>query len=200
MDPEARKVLLVEATLRCLKMYGFQGTSVRRICAEADVSVGLINHHYPGKDALVVETYLYLSRTTMERLRAATEQAGTSPRARLSAFFSASFAPEILDPTLLESWIAFWGAVRSNVAMNEAHDAAYSEYCTVLANCLRGLAAEQSWQDFNAALAAIALSALLDGLWLESGLKPDSFTPAQGIQMCEAWMDGLVAGGHHSYR
>lgn len=200
MDPEARKVLLIEATLRCLKKYGFQGTSVRRICAEADVSVGLINHHYPGKDALVVETYLYLSRTTMLRLRTATEQAGASPRARLSAFISASFSPEILDPTLLESWISFWGAVRSSVTMTEAHDASYSEYCIVLADCLRSLAIEQKWEDFNAKLAAIALSALLDGLWLESGLNPNSFTPTQGVQMCEAWVNGLIVGGHHSYR
>ena len=200
MDPEARKQLLVEATLRCLKTYGFQGTSVRRICAEADVSVGLINHHYAGKDALVVETYLHLTRTTMQRLRSAIEQAGTDCRAQLTAFFVASFAPAILSPTMLESWIAFWGAVRSNVAMNEAHDASYSEYCAVLAECLSGLASEHGWQDFNVRLAAVSLSALLDGLWLESGLNPQTFTPAQGIQMCEAWVDGLVSGGHRSYR
>ena len=43
---------LVEATLACLKRHGFQGASIRKICAEAGVSVGLINHHYAGKDEL----------------------------------------------------------------------------------------------------------------------------------------------------
>lgn len=200
MDPEGRKLLLIQATLRCLKQYGFQGSSVRRICAEADVSVGLINHHYASKDDLVAETYLHLTRTILQRLRGASAQAGQRSRDQLTAFFVASFAADILDPTLLEAWIAFWGAVRSTPAMNQAHDASYSEYRAVLGGCLSGLASEHGWRDFDAPLAAISLSALLDGLWLESGLNPATFSPAQGIQMCEAWVDGLVAGGYRSYR
>ena len=43
------------------------------------------------------------------------------------------------------------------------------------------------------------LSALLDGLWLESGLNPGTFTPEQGIQICEAWVDGLQAGGRQRF-
>jgi TetR/AcrR family transcriptional repressor of bet genes len=39
MDPELRKANLVAATLRCLKKYGFVGTSIRKICAEAGVSL-----------------------------------------------------------------------------------------------------------------------------------------------------------------
>ncbi|MNP77631.1 hypothetical protein D3C76_1750930 [compost metagenome] len=56
------------------------------------------------------------------------------------------------------------------------------------------MAAEELWQGFDAELAAISLSALLDGLWLESGLNPQTFTPEQGVQICEAWVDGLQAG------
>jgi hypothetical protein len=40
---------------------------------------------------------------------------------------------------------------------------------------------------------------LLDGLWLESGLNPGTFTPEQGIQICEAWVDGLQAGGRQRF-
>lgn len=199
MNPEDRKILLMQATLRCLQRHGFQGTSVRRICAEAGVSIGLINHHYAGKEELVAETYLQLTRTILQRLRGAIEQAGADPRKQLTAFFQASFAEEILDPSLLEAWIAFWGAVRTTVAMSEAHDAAYAEYRLVLTECLEGLARQHQWTGFDAGLAAIALSAMLDGLWLESGLNPNTFTPAQGIRMCEAWADGLLCGGYRTY-
>ena len=57
MDPEVRKANLVQATLTCLKRDGFQGASIRKISAEAGVSVGLISHHYSGKDELVVVTF-----------------------------------------------------------------------------------------------------------------------------------------------
>jgi hypothetical protein len=40
---------------------------------------------------------------------------------------------------------------------------------------------------------------LLDGLWLESGLNPGTFTPEQGVIICEAWVDGLQAGGRRRF-
>jgi hypothetical protein len=41
-------------------------------------------------------------------------------------------------------------------------------------------------------LAAIGLTALLDGLWLEWCLEPASFRPAEAVALCEAWVDNLV--------
>ncbi|NWL78554.1 TetR family transcriptional regulator [Pseudomonas taiwanensis] len=195
LDPELRKAHLIEATLICLKRHGFQGASIRKICAEAGVSVGLINHHYASKDELVAEAYLAVTGRVMKLLRDAIDDAPASPRPRLSAFFQASFSAELLDPQLLEAWLAFWGAVKTAQAINLAHDQSYGEYRAILAKVLTELALEEGWQGFDAELAAISLSALLDGLWLESGLNPHTFTPAQGAQICEAWVDGLQAGG-----
>lgn len=75
LEPEQRKALLIEATLACLKQHGFQGASIRKICAEAGVSVGLINHHYAGKDELVAEAYLTVTGRVMQLLREAIDQA-----------------------------------------------------------------------------------------------------------------------------
>src|SRR5258708_22695212 len=55
--PAVRREALVEATLRCLKLYGYEGVSVRRISAAAGVSIGLINHPFPSKSELVAEAY-----------------------------------------------------------------------------------------------------------------------------------------------
>ena len=67
-------------------------------------------------------------------------------------------------------------------------------------SALADMAREEGWEQFDADLAAIGLSALLDGLWLESGLNPGTFTPQQGIQICEAWVDGLQGGGRARYQ
>lgn len=120
--------------------------------------------------------------------------------ARGSAFFEASFSAELLDPQLLDAWLAFWGAVGSIEAIGRVHDHSYGEYRALLVGVLRQLAEEGGWADFDAELAAISLSALLDGLWLESGLNPATFTPRQGVQICEAWVDGLEAGAHRRFR
>jgi hypothetical protein len=40
-------------------------------------------------------------------------------------------------------------------------------------------------------LAAIGLTALLDGLWLQWCLEPGTFRPAEGVALCETWVDNL---------
>lgn len=197
MDPEVRKAHLVNATLTCLKQHGFQGMSVRKICAQAGVSPGLISHHYSGKDALVAEAYQTITRKVMGQLRVAmAENVGEGVRTQLSAFFQASFSEKLLNTFLLEAWLAFWGAVKTAETIREAHDTSYKEYRAILEQVLEQLALEQGWQQFNYQLAAISLTALIDGLWLEHGLDPETFTPAEGVLICEAWVDGLLAGGY----
>lgn len=196
LDPQMRKALLIKATLQALKAYGFQGASIRKICALAGVSVGLISHHYSGKDELVAEAYLSITEQVMGVLRGAVAAAEPAARARLSAFFQASFSPEMLAPELLDAWLAFWGAVQTAEAINHAHKDSYGQYRALLAQILADLAAQMSWTGFDANLAATSLSALLDGLWLEFGLNPGAFSPQQGVQICEAWVDGLAAGGY----
>ena len=199
MLPELRKANLVEATLACLKRHGFQGASIRKISAEAGVSVGLISHHYSGKDELVAEAYMAVTGRVMQLLREAMAQVAPNARERMSAFFRGSFSAQLLDPQLLDAWLAFWGAVKTAEAINQVHEHSYSEYRRELRTLLSELAREEGWEHFDADLAAISLSALLDGLWLESGLNPGTFTPAQGVQICEAWVDGLQAGGRQRF-
>ncbi len=143
MEPELRKANLIEATLVCLKRHGFQGASIRKISAEAGVSVGLISHHYSGKDELVAEAYMAITGRVMTLLRDAMEQAAPNARERLSAFFRGSFSAELLDPQLIDAWLAFWGAVKTAEAINQAHDHSYGEYRGILRKVLAELAQEE---------------------------------------------------------
>jgi hypothetical protein len=43
--------------------------------------------------------------------------------------------------------------------------------------------------------AAIALSALLDGFWVELSLGPTVFKPREAIALCEDWVNALCSGG-----
>src|SRR5271155_4088748 len=84
--PAVRREALVEATLRCLKKYGHDGVSVRRISAAAGVSIGLINHHFPSKSGLIAETYETLALALLDSIRRPADNKAVSPRERLSDF------------------------------------------------------------------------------------------------------------------
>ena len=59
--PQERRQALIDATIECLKRYGHEGLSIRTISAQAGVSVGLINHHFPNKDELVAAAYRHFN-------------------------------------------------------------------------------------------------------------------------------------------
>ena len=192
--PAVRREALIEATLRCLKKYGHEGVSVRRISAAAGVSIGLINHHFPSKAGLVAVTYETLALSLQESIRAQAENHAVSPRARLSGFFRASFAPDIIDPQLFNVWLVFWSMVAHSPEIRAVHDRTYGKYRAMLESLLGQLAATGDAPPFKLRPAAIALAALLDGLWVELSLNPNTFKPREAIALCEDWVNALCNG------
>jgi TetR/AcrR family transcriptional repressor of bet genes len=192
--PAVRREALIEATLRCLKRHGHDGASVRRISAEAGVSIGLINHHFPSKSGLVAEAYDTLASSLRESLRRQAQNESVSPRVRLSLFFRASFAPDLLDPELFNVWVVFWGMVAHSSEIRIVHDRTYGQYRSLLENLLGQLSAAKLAPPLKLRAAAIALSALLDGLWVELSLSSATFKPGEAIAICEDWVDALCAG------
>jgi TetR/AcrR family transcriptional regulator, transcriptional repressor of bet genes len=189
--PAVRREALIEATLLCLKQHGHDGVSVRRISAAAGVSIGLINHHFPSKSSLVAETYESLALSLQDSIRARTEHGGASARERLSDFFRASFAPELLDPQLFNVWVVFWSMVAHSREIREVHDRTYGKYRSMLEKLLGELVKSGAAPALKLRPAAIALSALLDGLWVELSLSPDTFKPREAIAICEDWVSAL---------
>ena len=191
-DADVRRRSLVEATLESLKRHGHEGLSIRRISAEAGVSIGLINHHFPNKNALVAEAYRHFNSQLVAGIRAAAENAPQAPRERLRALFKATFSPPNLNRDVLAVWIVFWGLYHHSSEIQAVHDEAYGGYMSLLREPLAGLQKAHGRLRLNVRLAAIGLQALLDGLWLEWCLDPDNFSPREAVTLCENWIDSLL--------
>jgi AcrR family transcriptional regulator len=205
--PPVRRQALIEATIECLKRYGHDGLSIRTISAQAGVSVGLINHHFPNKNELVAAAYRHINASLIAGMQAAVARAGKSPRARMRAFLEAWFSAPSLDADALAVWVVFWGLYRHSRLIQRVHRETYQDYV----NLLRGLLAELlpparaprsarirrgvrriPSAPVDLRLAAIGLTALLDGLWLEWCLEPGRFRPAEAVELCEQWVAHLV--------
>jgi len=190
-DADVRRRSLIEATARCLVRDGFEGASVRRICQEAGVSAGLLRHYFDGKDDLVATTYdtmaADLARITHEKLTATPGPA----EARLDAFFVVSFTPEFISEEALLAWVAFWRLIRTDRRFKEMHRRVYAAYRQDLADVLAEIAADRGLR-INPRLAALSLTGLIDGLWLELSLDPTAFTPEEAIDVCRNWVDSFM--------
>ncbi len=184
--PDVRRQALIDATARCLAEKGIGGTSVRAICARAGVSSGLLTHYFPGVDALILATYVDVGARVSAALDAAIASAGNDPRDRLRACLLANLRPPVLDPGLLATWIAFWSLVTSDPAIAAVHADVYRGTRHQLETLL-GEAAPQLSQA-QKRIAAISLTALVDGLWLELCLDRSSFTAEEAQAMAESAM------------
>jgi TetR/AcrR family transcriptional regulator, transcriptional repressor of bet genes len=195
--PEQRRAALIAATIECLKRYGHEGLSIRTISAQAGVSVGLINHHFPNKDELVAAAFSHFNREIVDTLTAAVARADT-PTARLRAFLEASFSPPNLDADVLTVWVVFWGMHRHSRPIQRVQRETYSDYVRLVRGLLTDLLGKgaeggrgRGKGGVNLRLAAIGFNALLDGLWLEWCLEPGRFRPREAVALCEGWVEAL---------
>jgi len=186
--PDERKRSLVEATARCLAKHGVAGTSVRAICAEAGVSPGLLRHYFGGVSDAIAQAYRWTGERVEQALAQAVAEAGNDPRARLLAYLSASFRPPIADPQLLATWLAFWSMTPVDQGIGALHAEIYGEFRGGIEGLILALRPEMQ----DARLPAVALTALIDGLWLELSLGKAPFTPEEAEGLVAKWLDALL--------
>jgi len=195
-----RREDLISATLVCLQKFGHEGVSVRRISAEAGVTMGLINHHFGGIAGLVAAAYDTLATTLLNASRTRSLQGTASPIQRLQRFFEASFSPGALEPALFRTWLVFWSLVPHAPQVRAVHDRTYGDTRAALEGLLRRLQREPATPAFRVRPAAIGLAALIDGLWVELSLNPQSFTAAAATALCMDWVSALSNGALPSLR
>jgi TetR/AcrR family transcriptional regulator, transcriptional repressor of bet genes len=192
--PEARREELIAATLACLRKHGHDGVSVRRISAEARVSMGLITHYFSGIDTLVAAAYEALSTRLLRRSRELALASAADPLQCLHAFFVASFAPEALEPGLFRTWLVFWSLVPHSREMQAVRDRTNGETRATLETFLTRLKVMPRVTAFRTGPAAIGLAALMDGLWVELSLNPASFGASEAVALCDDWVHALANG------
>ncbi len=187
-----RREALVDAAIESLKRYGYEGLSVRRIAAEAGVSIGLINHHFPNKDTLVAESY----RTFSRRLAANFESGGRGRRPRPAHAAAGVLRRVLLGPEprpagadrlgrVLEPGAGVAGdargARRRGPGLQRGARQAAVRPRAHARRRARGPRARRHRAD-----------ALLDGLWLQLCLDPTSIRPKDAAALCDDWVDRMV--------
>jgi AcrR family transcriptional regulator len=196
---EVRRGMLIEAATRCLSLGGIGAFTVDRICKEANVSRGLINHYFDGRDGLLVEVYrssLYATVNAQidEARRRRAERTGWAPEASLAALVRSNFSPTYFSRDNLLVWLSLWGEIAVNPRLQAAHRELYDAYRAELAQEIEAVAAPRG-KAVDAPSLARNFIALVDGLWLEWCLDATIVTPqdaeAAGFEMLEAQVGPL---------
>ena len=107
--------------------------------------------------------------------RSALRKAGDDPARQLGTLVAADFDRSICNKRKLAAWCAFWGEAKSRPtyqALCGARDAAYQN---VFVDLCRKLKVDGGY-DFEPVATALALSAMLEGLWLRLMMGTEDVT------------------------
>lgn len=188
--PAVRQQSIIDATMRCIARYSYSETTIDRICAEAKVSRGLINHHFQSKDELMAQTYKRLATDLLDVSRAAAAKA-TGPEEKLDAIIKVCFATPVFAPKNVKVWLGFWSVAHSDPVIRKAHKELYSGYRQALKKLFDQIA-EVRGGAVDSDLAALTLTAVIDGFWLELARDPTSFTAEDALTSCLRVVDTFL--------
>lgn len=162
---------MADAVLSVLVADGFEGVSVRKVAALAEVSIGAVQHHFPTKNAMLAAA---MDRASARFLARLSEQlsSDTSAPQRLETLAVALVCPDPADRDISVAWLLRLAraAVDEQTAVRHRED--WARVAQWLAESIAAAA-----PDVDAELAAVELLALLDGLACSVAVEPQRVSP-----------------------
>jgi len=172
---ETRRFQLIEATIDSLARRGYAETTLADVADGAGLSRGIVNFHFESKDKLLVATLQFMADEYAAHWRAALERAGDDHAARLAALVAADFDRAICNRRKLAAWCAFWGEAKSRPTYQtlcSGRDRVYQATIIDLCSAL----IESGNYPLDASKTALALNAMLEGLWLRLMMDSEDTT------------------------
>lgn len=196
-SPEKRREALIQAAIRCLGEGGMSAFRVERICAEAKVSLGLINHYFPSKTDLLIAVYRAAFYDDINKIISQAREGPegdsladasvSSAEIRLSEVVEAMIDPAYLKPSTLTVWLALWGEIVTSPQLKQEHKLLYRQFLQACAQLIQAVADERQ-KAVDATAIARNLIALIDGLFLERALDSRALSHADLRRAAYDWL------------
>ncbi|WP_430470389.1 choline-binding transcriptional repressor BetI [Thalassospira lucentensis] len=164
MQPVRRRQL-IDATIETIHRHGFADTTISRIASAAGMSSGIISHYFGGKNALLEATMRFLMQELRNDYLMRLDRAKT-PVDRLEAIVNTNFNEEQFTPQVTVAWLSFWAQVPFSKALHRINRIYFQRLASNLRHELRQLTTDQRADEISAAMAA-----MIDGIWVRSGLS-----------------------------
>ncbi|WP_246093821.1 MULTISPECIES: transcriptional regulator BetI [Mesorhizobium] len=184
---EVRQLQLIEATIDSLAKRGYSETTMADVADGAGLSRGIVNFHFESKERLLIATLQHMYDEYSAHWRNALQKAGDDPAQQLQALVSADFDRSICNKRKLAAWCAFWGEAKSRPtyqALSSARDAVYQ---TIFIDLCATLKQSGSYA-YEPQVMALALSAMLEGLWLRLMMGTEDTTRETALQAANEFL------------
>ena len=174
---------LIDAAIEVIARHGFSGVSVSRLVEYSGLARGMVNLHFQRKDVLLHEVLQHLADAYRASWQAALARSGNDPAARLWALVEHDVARKSHDDRSLIAWLAFRQEAVTNPSYRQLCDTRETAFFGTVKSLCAALIKEGGYH-VKADVAALAITYLLEGLWLDWALDPDRYRVAAGRAVC----------------
>jgi AcrR family transcriptional regulator len=190
--PEIRRKSLIQATMRSIAKYGYSGTTIEKICEEAQISRGLVNHHFKSKEELINQSYKELCAEWEFQTHGMLLETYKEPEDKLYAMIRMSFSPMLFKQEYLGIWVGFWSVIGKSPSLKKLNRTMYGQDRATYQTIFEQIGKKRGIE-IDARSAAVSLIALTDGLWLEWCLDSKGFTPQEAETACLNFVKQTIA-------
>jgi TetR/AcrR family transcriptional repressor of bet genes len=190
---DQRRRDLIRATVAVIARHGYAGTTVSRVAQKAGVSVGLVNFHFHSKERLVRETFRHLSAEYDLVWRRNLAAVADEPRARLDVMIHTYFDPQVFTREKLPVWFTFWSDAELRDRYRVAALRVERRYLSEVEAEIARLLGDGRDSGPLAGKITAALSAMIDGFWLQFMLHPGNFDRRVAIDTCLGYLQQQVS-------
>ena len=185
---EVRRPQLIRATIKVIGQVGMSRASVAVIGRAAGVSPGIISHYFGGKDGLLEATMRFILKDLADITRATLEKTSKEdPLGRVLAIVESNFSGGQVNSDVTSTWLAFWSRAMHDPALyrlQQVNEKRLLSYLRFELKLMLPLGAAKS--------VAIAIAALIDGMWLRGALTPEGINPEQAERIIADYVESLV--------
>jgi len=177
MEPSRRKAL-ISAAISMIGESGSTDVTVKQIATRAGMSSALAFHYFGDKDEIIFETMRHILREfssgTAARLRSS-----RTPVERLENIISSSFEAGQFSRTVIAAWLVFYLRAFSSERSAKLLSIYTARLRSNLLHDLKKLCDPQ-----KAVRIEQGLSAMIDGLYIRQGLRPQGPAASEAIKIC----------------
>lgn len=173
---EIRRKELRVAAFEVLKREGLAGATLEKVAGHAGASKGIVLHYFRNKQELFEQAMREANRALGEDVSRRLKLAKT-PRERLVAVIDGNFDERFFQPSMAHAWLALCAEVPREPQLARIQAVIHARMRSNLMSALKGLV-----EDERRETVALAIAALIDGLWLRLGLQSDALSRDEALR------------------
>jgi TetR/AcrR family transcriptional repressor of bet genes len=183
-----RRKELRQAAFEVLQQEGMAGATLEKVATHAGASKGIVLHYFRSKQELfehaMREANLSLSEAVSARLKQA-----TTPYERLEAIIEGNFEERFFRPSICHAWLSLCAEVPREPQLARIQKVIHARMRSNLMSALVHLLPRAECE-----AVVLAITALIDGLWLRAGLQSEGLTRDIAVNQMREYLRYRIPG------